>query len=66
MNRTFAGIFFLGICVVLALLLLTGTISPLVSGSVFALALIVAGGLSRGFSSEGRRAEKPDPGTGQS
>jgi hypothetical protein len=54
MDKTIAGVFFLGTCVVLAVLLLTGTISPLVSGSVFALALIAVGGLSRGFRKEGR------------
>jgi uncharacterized membrane protein len=40
---------FLGVCVILAILLLTKTISPLLSGCVFAVALVLLGGLSRGF-----------------
>jgi uncharacterized membrane protein YfbV (UPF0208 family) len=40
---------FLAVCVVLALLLLAGAISPTVSGAIFAVALAVLGGFSRGF-----------------
>ncbi len=49
MDGKAAGLLFLGVCLVLAVLLLTGTITPLVSGSIFAVALAVLGGLSRGF-----------------
>lgn len=49
MDGRLAGILFVGSCTVLALLLLTDLISPLVSGSVFAIALVVLGGLSGGF-----------------
>jgi len=44
-----AGFLFLGICMVLAALLLTKTIAPLVSGCVFAVALVALDGLSGGF-----------------
>jgi len=44
-----AGFIFLGICVILAALLLTGMINPLQSGTVFAIALVLLGGLSGGF-----------------
>ena len=49
MNRKPAGLLFLGVCVALAVLLLTRTIPPVVSGAVFALALVTFGCLSRGF-----------------
>ena len=49
MNRKYAGMLFLGVCLVLAVLLLTGTIAPLTSGIIFAIALILFGGLSKGF-----------------
>ena len=49
MSRKSAVIAFLGICILLAILLLTKTIGPLVSGVVFAVALVVFGLLSRGF-----------------
>lgn len=44
-----AGYVFLGICVVLAALLLTKIITHLISGFVFAVALITLGVLSRAF-----------------
>ncbi len=44
-----AGLLFLAICVILAALLLTRAITPLVSGCVFAVALATLGGLSGGF-----------------
>ncbi len=53
MERKYAASLFLGVCMILALLLLTGTITPLVSGSIFAVALAVLGGLSRGFRRQG-------------
>jgi len=49
MNRKIATFSFLGICVLLAILLLIKAISPLVSGVVFAIALVVFGIASRGF-----------------
>lgn len=49
MNRRLAGFLFLGTCAILAFLLITHKIGALVSGFVFALALVVFGGLSRGF-----------------
>lgn len=49
MDKKTAGFLFLGICAVLAILLLTQTITFLVSGCVFAVALVLLGGLSRGF-----------------
>ena len=49
MNRKLAVTIFIGICVVLAILLLVGTITPLVSGIIFAVALVLLGLLSWGF-----------------
>ncbi len=49
MNRKTASLSFLGICVVLAILLLIKVITPLVSGSIFAIALVPLGVISRGF-----------------
>jgi uncharacterized membrane protein len=49
MNKKTAVYLFLGICIVLAMLLLTHTIDPIVGGSLFALALVILGGLSKGF-----------------
>jgi hypothetical protein len=50
MDRKLAVTFFIGICVVLAILLLVGAITPLVSGIIFAVALVLLGLLSWGFS----------------
>jgi hypothetical protein len=44
-----AALLFLGICVVLAALLLTRCITSMMGSLAFALALLVLGGLSRGF-----------------
>ncbi len=49
MKKRPAGLLFLAICIILAILLLTKTISVLVSGSIFALALIILGVASKGF-----------------
>ena len=49
MNGKNEAVIFVGVCVVLAILLLFGLISPLVSGSVFAIALVLLGGISGGF-----------------
>ncbi len=49
MKRRTAGFIFLGICVLLAILLLVKIIAPLASGVLFAVALVVFGLLSGGF-----------------
>ncbi|MGD0337826.1 MAG: hypothetical protein ABSB78_03460 [Bacteroidota bacterium] len=49
MSRKTAGFLFLVICIILAILLLAGTITPIASGCIFAVALVLLGGLSRGF-----------------
>jgi hypothetical protein len=40
---------FVGVCLVLVVLLLFQVVSPMVGGALFAVALVVLGGLSRGF-----------------
>ncbi|MFH1382143.1 MAG: hypothetical protein ABIH70_04530 [Chloroflexota bacterium] len=47
MKRRTAALVFLGICIVLAILLLTRTIPPLVSGITFAIALVAYGLVAR-------------------
>ncbi len=54
MDGRVAGLVFLGVCVVLAALLLVRVITPVISGSVFAIALVLFGGVSRGFGRRGR------------
>ena len=49
MNAKPAVVVFLGICIVLAGLLLLQLITPVVSGAVFAVALVLLGSLSKGF-----------------
>jgi hypothetical protein len=49
MYRKLAAFIFIGICVILAILLLVGAITPLVSGIIFAIALVLLGVLSWGF-----------------
>jgi hypothetical protein len=49
MRRRTAGLLFLGICGALAILLLTGMLTPLGGGCLFAVALVVFGAMSRGF-----------------
>jgi len=49
MTGKIARIMFLGICVILAVLLLSKTITPIQSGTVFAIALVLLGGFSGGF-----------------
>jgi hypothetical protein len=49
MGRKTAGILFLGICLLLAVLLLTRTITILVSSSLFAVSLVALGIASKGF-----------------
>jgi hypothetical protein len=54
MSRNLALGLFLATCVVLAALLLSGTITSLVGATVFAVALLVFGGLSRAFRGNGK------------
>jgi hypothetical protein len=49
MGRKLAVRILLGICLLLALLLVTHTIGPIVSGAVFAVSLAVLGVSSGGF-----------------
>lgn len=49
MKRKTAALSFLAICLALAILLLTNTISPMVGGILFAIALVLFGVASRGF-----------------
>ncbi len=49
MTRNLALSLFLGTCILLAILLITRVITPLVSGIIFAAALVLFGGLSGGF-----------------
>lgn len=49
MNGKSAGLIFLGVCIILAILLITKLITPLTGGSIFAVALVLFGGLSKGF-----------------
>lgn len=49
MNGKIAALLFLAVCVVLATLLAAGIIGPPVSGSIFAIALVLLGGMSGGF-----------------
>jgi uncharacterized membrane protein len=49
MDKRKAGLIFLGICLVLAVLLALKVVSAILSGSIFAIALVVFGILSRGF-----------------
>jgi hypothetical protein len=49
MNRKKAGFIFLGICFVNAVLLLTGSINLLDGGIIFAVSLVLFGGISGGF-----------------
>jgi hypothetical protein len=49
MNGKTAAFLFLGVCAILAILLASGIIGPLVSGSIFAIALVLLGGMSGGF-----------------
>lgn len=49
MKRKNAVASFLSVCVILAILLLTQIITIVVSSIVFAVALVVFGGLTKGF-----------------
>lgn len=49
MNRTRAGFLLLGICIVIAVLLLTKAITPVAGAISFAVSLAVLGWVSGGF-----------------
>lgn len=49
MNRKKAGIFFMGACVILAILLLAPVVTPIVGAIIFAVALVTFGVPSNGF-----------------
>ena len=49
MNAKPAAFVFLGVCLILAALLLFRAITPIVSGSIFAITLAILGGISKGF-----------------
>ncbi len=49
MSRKTAGLIFVGVCIVLADLLVTKAITPLVGGILFAIVLVALGLLSGGF-----------------
>jgi len=49
MNKRTAGLIFLAVCLTLAVLLAIKVISPVLSGSIFAIALLDFGIWSRGF-----------------
>ena len=49
MNRKKAGIFFLGTCLILAILLLTQVLAPTMGAVIFAVALVVSGVTSNGI-----------------
>jgi hypothetical protein len=51
-DRKLALSLFLATCIVLAILLIMQLITPVISGLIFAIALILFGGLSRGFRKE--------------
>lgn len=52
MNKKTAGWSFLGVCLVLAALLMTKVISIPISGAIFAIALVVFGLMSGGLKRE--------------
>jgi hypothetical protein len=49
LKKQTAALTFLVVCLVLAVLLLAKAISPIFSGSIFAVALVAFGLISRGF-----------------
>jgi hypothetical protein len=49
MNRKSASLIFLGVCIILAILLLTHSVSSTTSGIIFAIALVLFGVISKGF-----------------
>lgn len=59
MNARTAVLLFLAVCIILVVLLLTGTISAVVSGALFAVALVIVGIASRGFTRTYHRQDQP-------
>jgi hypothetical protein len=57
MPRRTAIFLFLAVCIILAVLLVTGIISSFTSGCVFAVVLVILGGFTRGFKGEVKRGE---------
>lgn len=55
MSGRISGFLFLGVCVILAILLIFSVIGPILSGSIFAIALVLLGGISRGFRIESKK-----------
>jgi uncharacterized membrane protein YgaE (UPF0421/DUF939 family) len=49
MSGKLAGVIFVGICILLAILLLTRVTTGLISGILFAISLVVLGLFSQGF-----------------
>jgi uncharacterized membrane protein len=49
MKGKLAVILFLLVCITLSILLITRVITPIFSGSIFAIALVLLGGVSQGF-----------------
>ncbi len=49
MNSKIAAVLFLGVSIVLALLLLSQVVTPLIGGFLFAVALATLGVFSKGF-----------------
>lgn len=49
MNRKKAGIFFAGTCLILAILMVTQVLTPIMGALVFAVALVAFGVPSNGF-----------------
>ena len=58
MNARTAVLSFLAVCIVLVILLLTETITPVVGGSLFAAALVIVGIASRGFTRANQRQDQ--------
>lgn len=62
MRRKIAVASYLAVCVILAVLLLTKTITTVLSGLVFAIALVLFGGLLRGFRGDEASSKPHKPG----
>lgn len=58
MNKKTAGFIFVGICIIIASLLLTQIVSPIVGTMIFAVTLVFFGGLSKGFKENNTKSEK--------
>jgi len=58
MNVRTARSLFLAVCIIIVILLLTEVITPVVSGALFAAALLVIGIASRGFTRARRKQDQ--------